>query len=104
MTVLQLANTAVPIGFGFAYLVSKVMRKHIYREGEIETLKSAVPMGVVNIVEGVIPIIMNDLVRGIAASACGGAAGGAVLMTLTQGAGATVPFGASNLVHQRSPP
>lgn len=93
VTVLQLANTAVPIGFGFAYLVSKVMRKHIYREGEIETLKSAVPMGVVNIVEGIIPIIMNDLVRGIAASACGGAAGGAVLMTLTQGAGATVPFG-----------
>ena len=36
-------------------------------------LKSAVPMGVVNIVEGFIPIIMNDIVRGIAAAAIGGA-------------------------------
>ena len=93
VTALQLANTSVPIGFGLAYLVSKIKGKRIYTEGEVETLKSAVPMGVVNIVEGAIPIVMNDLVRGIAASVAGGAAGGAVLMTLTQGAGATVPFG-----------
>lgn len=93
VTALQLANTAVPIGFGFAYLVAKVFKKNIYSQAEIENLKSAVPMGVVNIVEGIIPIIMNNMVRGIIASMCGGAAGGAVLMTLTQGAGATVPFG-----------
>lgn len=33
-------------------------------------------MGIVNIVEGSIPIVMNDIVRGIAAAAIGGACGG----------------------------
>lgn len=93
VTALQLANTAVPIGFGFSYLVAKVLKRNIFNAEEVENLKSAVPMGVVNIVEGVIPIVMNDLVRGIIASAAGGACGGAVLMTLGNGAGATVPFG-----------
>ncbi|MBY4797183.1 PTS fructose transporter subunit IIC [Collinsella sp. AGMB00827] len=93
VTALQLANTSVPIGFGFAYLVAKACKKNIFTKGEIENLESAVPMGIVNIVEGVIPIIMNNMARGIIASMCGGAAGGAVLMTFTQGAGATVPFG-----------
>ena len=64
VTALQLTNTATPIGFGFAYLVAKLLRKRIYTHEEVETLKSAVPMGVVNIVEGSIPIVMNDLVRG----------------------------------------
>ncbi len=44
-------------------------------------------MGVVNIVEGTLPIIMNDLVRGVIATGCGGA------VAVTQGAGASVPFG-----------
>lgn len=48
-------------------------------------------MGFINIVEGVIPIVMNDLVRGVVATAIGGAAGGAVAMVM--GADATVPFG-----------
>ncbi len=93
VTVLQLANTGVPIGFGCAYLVSKLFRKPIYTAAEVETLKTAVPMGVVNIVEGTLPIIMNDLVRGVIATGCGGAVAGAVIMGVTQGAGASVPFG-----------
>ena len=48
-------------------------------------------MGVLNTVEGVIPIFRNDIVRGLIATAIGGAAGGAVSMVL--GADATVPFG-----------
>lgn len=91
ITALQLVNTATPIGFGLAYFIAKLMRKNIYKAEEIETLKSAVPMGVVNIVEGAIPIVMNDIVRGIAAAAIGGACGGAV--TMVYGADATVPFG-----------
>lgn len=93
VTALQLTNTATPIGFGFAYLVAKLFRKNIYTNEEVETLKSAVPMGVVNIVEGSIPIVMNDIVRGIVAAACGGVCEGAILMSLTGGEGATVPFG-----------
>ncbi|WP_196603236.1 PTS fructose transporter subunit IIC [Pectinatus haikarae] len=91
ITALQLVNTATPIGFGFAYFVGKLLRKNIYNDKEVETLKSAVPMGIVNIVEGSIPIVMNDIIRGIAAAAIGGAAGGAV--TMVYGADATVPFG-----------
>lgn len=91
ITALQLVNTATPIGFGLAYFVAKLFRKNIYSSVEIETLKSAVPMGVINIVEGVIPIVMNDIVRCVVATAIGGAAGGAVSMLL--GADATVPFG-----------
>lgn len=93
VTALQLTNTATPIGFGFAYVIAKLIRKNIYTHDEIETLKSAVPMGVVNIVEGSIPIVMNDLIRGVIAAGLGGMCEGAVLMSLTQGGGATVPFG-----------
>ncbi|MBF8807409.1 MAG: PTS fructose transporter subunit IIC [Enterococcus lacertideformus] len=91
ITALQLVNTATPIGFGLAYFIAKFFRKNIYTKMEVETLKSAVPMGVINIVEGVIPLVMNDIVRGVIATAIGGFAGGATTMIL--GADATVPFG-----------
>lgn len=91
VTALQLVNTSTPIGFGLAYFIAKLLGKNIYGQEQIENLKSAVPMGVLNIVEGVIPIVMNDLVRGIIAAAIGGAAGGATSMAL--GADSTVPFG-----------
>ncbi|WGY46713.1 PTS fructose transporter subunit IIC [Vibrio sp. ABG19] len=102
ITALQLVNTATPIGFGLAYFISKLLRKNIYNNEEIETLKSAVPMGVVNIVEGSIPIVMNDIVRGISAAAIGGACGGAV--TMVYGADATVPFGGIFMIPTMSNP
>ncbi|WP_066188723.1 MULTISPECIES: PTS fructose transporter subunit IIC [Gracilibacillus] len=91
ITALQLVNTATPVAFGLAYFIAKLFGKNIYNTMERETLKSAVPMGVINIVEGVIPIVMNDIIRCVVAVAIGGAAGGAVSMVL--GADATVPFG-----------
>lgn len=91
ITALQLVNTATPIGFGLAYFIAKLMRKNIYNNEEVETLKSAVPMGAVNIVEGAIPVVMNDIARAITAAAIGGACGGAVTMVL--GADSAVPFG-----------
>ncbi len=57
ITALQLVNTATPIGFGLAFFIAKLLRKNIYNREEVETLKSAVPMGIVNIVEGSIPIV-----------------------------------------------
>lgn len=102
ITALQLVNTATPIGYGLAYFVAKLFKKDIYTSAEVETLKSAVPMGVINIVEGVIPIVMNDLVRGTIATALGGAAGGAVTMVL--GADATVPFGGLLMIPTMSKP
>ncbi len=91
LTALQLVNTATPVGFGLAYFIAKALKKNIYTKDEVETLKSAVPMGIVNIVEGVIPIVMNNLVPGLIATAVGGAVGGAVSMTM--GADSAVPFG-----------
>ena len=91
VTALQLVNTATPIGFGLAYFVGKALHKNIYEPGQVENLKSAVPMGVLNIVEGVIPIVMGDMVRAITASVIGGACGGGISMVL--GADSAVPFG-----------
>ncbi|MCY3054469.1 PTS fructose transporter subunit IIC [Aerococcus sp. CDC-944-U94] len=91
ITALQLVNTATPIGFGLAHFIGKLFGKNIYSPVEVETLKSAVPMGFVNIAEGIIPIVMNDIVKGILATAVGGASGGAV--ALVMGADASVPFG-----------
>lgn len=102
ITALQLVNTATPIGFGLAFFIAKLLRKNIYNSEEVETLKSAVPMGIVNIVEGSIPIVMNDIVRGIAAAAIGGACGGAV--TMVYGADATVPFGGVLMIPTMSHP
>ena len=97
-----LVNTATPIGFGLAFFVAKLFGKNIYTKVEVETLKSAVPMGVINIVEGVIPLVMNDIVRGVIATAVGGAAGGAVSMVM--GADATVPFGGFLMIPTMSHP
>lgn len=102
ITALQLVNTATPIGFGLAYFIAKMFGKNIYTPLETEALKSAVPMGVINIVEGVIPIVMNDIVRCVIATAIGGAAGGAVSMLL--GADATVPFGGVLMLPTMSQP
>jgi len=102
ITALQLVNTATPIGFGLAYFVAKLFGKNIYSKVEVETLKSAVPMGVINIVEGVIPLVMNDIVRGVVATAIGGFVGGATTMIL--GADATVPFGGVLMLPTMSKP
>jgi len=102
ITALQLVNTATPVGFGLAFFIARLFRKNIYTNEEIEMLKSAVPMGVVNIVEGAIPIVMNDIVRGIAAAAIGGACGGAI--TMVYGADATVPFGGVLMIPTMSHP
>ncbi|KAA9016031.1 PTS fructose transporter subunit IIC [Niallia endozanthoxylica] len=102
ITALQLVNTATPIGFGLAYFIAKMFGKNIYTRSEVETLKSAVPMGVINIVEGVIPIVMNDIVRCVTAVAIGGFAGGATTMVL--GADATVPFGGVLMLPTMSQP
>ena len=102
ITALQLVNTATPIGFGLAFFIAKLFGKNIYTKLEVETLKSAVPMGVINIVEGVIPLVMNDIVRGVVATAIGGFAGGATTMIL--GADATVPFGGVLMIPTMSRP
>lgn len=91
ITALQLVNTAIPIGYMLAEPLGKLFNKRIYTDFEVENARSAGIMGVFNIVEGVIPIVMNDLIKCTIASGVGAFVGGAVSMSL--GADATVPFG-----------
>ncbi|BAU97350.1 PTS system transporter subunit IIC [Corynebacterium suranareeae] len=91
ITALIVVNTATPLGFCAAHWIAKLFRKQIYTPVEKETLPSAFPMGLISIVESVLPIVLNDLVRCVLATGIGAAFGGATAMIL--GADATVPFG-----------
>lgn len=91
ITALIVVNTATPLGFVLAHWVAKLFKKNIYKKVEIETLKIAFPMGLIEIVEGVLPIALNDIIRSVIATGIGGAVGGAISMVL--GGNAQVPFG-----------
>lgn len=91
MAVLMLASMVTPFGFTMAYFMQKIFNKNIYTNMEVETLKTAFPMGVVMITEGCFPIVFNDLWRSVLSTGVGGAVGGAMSMYL--GAGSPVPHG-----------
>lgn len=91
ITALILVNTATPLGFVAANFIGKLFGKKIYKNIEVETLKTAFPMGIIEIVEGVMPIVLNDIVRCVVATGIGGAVGGALSMMWA--ADAKVPFG-----------
>lgn len=70
------------VGFGLVYFIVKLFKKNIYINDEIEILKFVVLMGIVNIVEGVIFIVMNNLMFVILVIGVGGVVGGVVLMIM----------------------
>lgn len=80
ITCLILASMVTPFGFTLAYFFGKLFHKKIYTQMEIETLKTAFPMGIFEITEGSLPIVMNDLGRSILATGIGGAIGGGFSM------------------------
>ena len=69
-----------PFGLTMAYFIGKVIKKNIFNRQEIETLKTAFPMGICQITEGCFPIVLNDLVRNVIATGVGGAIGGGLSM------------------------
>lgn len=91
MAVLMLASMVTPFGFSMAYFFQKIFNKNIYTQMEVETLKTAFPMGVAMITEGCFPIVFNDLWRAILSTGIGGAVGGALSMYWN--AGSPVPHG-----------
>lgn len=91
ITALIVVNTATPLGFAAAHWIAKAFQKRIYTQVEVETLKTAFPMGIIEIVEGVMPIVLNDIVRCVIATGLGGSVGGAISMVMN--GDATVPFG-----------
>ncbi|EOH94411.1 PTS fructose transporter subunit IIC [Enterococcus pallens] len=80
ITVLILASMVTPFGLTIAYFIGKVINKNIFNRQEIETLKTAFPMGICQITEGCFPIVLNDLVRNVIATGVGGAIGGGLSM------------------------
>ncbi|MBO0454220.1 PTS fructose transporter subunit IIC [Candidatus Enterococcus murrayae] len=91
MAVLMLASMVTPFGMSMAYFFQKLFRKNIYNKMEVETLKTAFPMGVCMITEGCYPIIFNDLWRCIVSTGVGAGVGGA--LSMIWGAGSPVPHG-----------
>lgn len=80
ITVLILASMVTPFGLTIAYFIGKIINKNIFNRQEIETLKTAFPMGICQITEGCFPIVLNDLVRNVIATGVGGAIGGGLSM------------------------
>jgi PTS system fructose-specific IIC component len=80
ITVLILASMVTPFGLTMAYFIGKVVKKNIFNRQEIETLKTAFPMGICQITEGCFPIVLNDLARNVIATGIGGAIGGGLSM------------------------
>ena len=80
ITVLILTSMVTPFGLTIAYFIGKMIHKNIYTKQDVETLKTAFPMGVCQITEGCFPIVLSDLVRNVIATGVGGAVGGALSM------------------------
>ncbi|SDZ41330.1 PTS system, fructose-specific IIC component [Evansella caseinilytica] len=80
ITVLILASMVTPFGMTIAFFFQRLFRKNIYTKMEAETLKTAFPMGICQITEGCFPIVFNDLVKCVIATAVGGGIGGGLSM------------------------
>ncbi|MFB8448186.1 PTS fructose transporter subunit IIC [Enterococcus thailandicus] len=80
VTVLILASMVTPFGLTMAFFLGKIIQKEIFNRQEIETLKTAFPMGICQITEGCFPIVLNDLVRNVIATGVGGGIGGGLSM------------------------
>lgn len=65
----------------FGITISALLTRKKYTKAEIETLKSAFPMGCVMITEGVIPIAARDLVRVVFSCVVGSAVAGGLSMS-----------------------
>lgn len=86
-----LAAMVPPFGVTFGLLLSRVIKKPIFKKSEEENIKVAFPMGVCMISEGVIPIAMNDLIRTVISTSIGCGVCGAI--SFAMGNESMVPSG-----------
>lgn len=86
-----LAAMVPPIGVTLGWLLSKAIKKPIFKYSEEENIKVAFPMGICMISEGVIPIAMNDLVRTVICTSIGCGVCGAI--SFSAGVESMVPSG-----------
>ena len=80
ITVLILVSMITPFGLTLAYFLGKVIKKNVFDAQDINTLKTAFPMGVVQITEGVFPIVLKNLGKHVLATGIGGAIAGGLCM------------------------
>lgn len=80
MAVLMLASMVTPFGLTMMYPMQKIFRKNVFNRTEVNTLKTAFPMGVCMITEGCYPIIFNHLLPCVIATGIGAGVGGALSM------------------------
>lgn len=97
-----LAAKVPPIGVTLGLLLSKVVKKRIFTNQEVEAIKVAFPMGLCMISEGVIPIAMNDLVRTVISTSIGCGVCGAISFSF--GNGSPVPSGGVFVIPAMSQP
>ncbi|HIX66895.1 MAG TPA: PTS fructose transporter subunit IIC [Candidatus Anaerostipes excrementavium] len=102
ITVVILANLVPAFGFTLAYFVSKTMKKNIYTKAETETLKNAFAMGLFQITEGNLPIVLNDIPRALIATAVGNSVGGG--LSMLWGCDSAIPAGGLLAVPTMSQP
>lgn len=86
-----LAAMVPPIGVTLGWLLSKAVKKPIFKYSEEENIKVAFPMGICMISEGVIPIAMNDLIRTVICTSIGCGVCGAI--SFSAGVESMVPSG-----------
>lgn len=86
-----LAAMVPPIGVTLGWLLSKAIKKPIFKYSEEENIKVAFPMGICMISEGVIPIAMNDLIRTVICTSIGCGVCGAI--SFSAGVESMVPSG-----------
>lgn len=91
ITVVILANIVPAFGFTLAYFIARLFKKNIYTKAEVETLKNAFAMGIFQITEGNLPIVLNDLKSALIATAAGNFVGGG--LSMLWGCGSTIPAG-----------
>ncbi|WP_034907759.1 PTS fructose transporter subunit IIC [Eremococcus coleocola] len=89
ITVLIIVSMITPFGLTIAYFLGKLVKKNIFDAQDIETLKTAFPMGIVQITEGVFPIVLKSLPKHMLATGIGGAIAGGISMIL--GADSHIP-------------
>lgn len=89
ITVLIIVSMITPFGLTIAYFLGRVINRNVFDAQDIETLKTAFPMGLVQITEGVFPIVLKNLPRHMLATGIGGAVAGGISMVL--GADSHIP-------------
>lgn len=80
LTVLIGASMITPFGYGVAYILQKFVNKNVFDKQDVDTLKSAIPMGFCQITEGCFPIVFKNWVKNMIATGVGGGVFGALSM------------------------